>query len=295
MSKHRHVNSELNHKSDVAFPSTDTELFLEKEAAELYTREMLCKFQKQVKEACFHLAIKDMTGVEVKKLVVYDPKVAKNFEVVHTLESNKVECSCKLFERIGLLCRHLILALKQDVQKIPRHILLNRWMKNAEKNASRVFTTTSDDKETFDMIVNDIWFNFNSCVGLAGDDKEALDFVKTDIKDIKHNLRDWKFKDKKIALIGTKKSVIEKLIGTKIPDTITVQPPNECRNKGCGTKRIKSAAEKASMFAGKARRSCSYYNAESFHDRRNCPVLNTEAGLKKIKVKKSNILDQEKG
>ncbi|KAK1355403.1 hypothetical protein POM88_048659 [Heracleum sosnowskyi] len=46
MSKQRHVNSELNHKSDVAFPSTDTELFLEKKAAELYTREMFYKFQK---------------------------------------------------------------------------------------------------------------------------------------------------------------------------------------------------------------------------------------------------------
>ncbi|KAK1378595.1 hypothetical protein POM88_025339 [Heracleum sosnowskyi] len=294
MSKQHHVNSELNHKSDVAFPSTDTELFLEKEAAELYTREMFYKFQKRVKEACYHLAIKNISGVEVKKLVVYDPKAAKNFEVVHTLESNKVECSCKLFERFGLPCRHLILTLNQvPVQKIPRHLLLNRWMKNAEKNASRVFTITSDDKETFDMIVNDIWFDFNSCVGLAGDDKEALDFVKTGIKDINHNLRDWKFKGKQIAL--TKKSVVEKLIGTEIPDTITVQPPNECRNKGCGTKRIKSAAEKASMLAGKGIRSCSYYNAKSFHDRRNCPVLNAKAGLKKTKVKKSNILDQEKG
>ncbi|KAK1356999.1 hypothetical protein POM88_050255 [Heracleum sosnowskyi] len=204
MNKQRHVNSELNHKSDVAFPSTDIELILEKEAAE--------------------------SGFEVKKLVVYDPKYVKNFEVVHTLESNKVECFCELLERIGLSCTHLILALKQVLmQKIPRHLLLNRWMKNAEKNASRVFITKYDDKETFDMIVNDIWFDFNSCNGLAGDDKEALDFVNIDIKDIKHNLRDWKFKGNQINL--TKKSVVEKLIGTEIPDRIIVQPPNEFRNK----------------------------------------------------------------
>ncbi|KAK1356997.1 hypothetical protein POM88_050253 [Heracleum sosnowskyi] len=266
MNKQHHVNSELNHKSDVVFPSTDIELILEKEAAELYTREMFYKFQKQVKETCYHLAIKDRSGFEVKKLVVYDPKSVKNFEVVHTLESKK---------------------------KIPRHLLLNRWMKNAEKNASRVFTTKYDDKETFDMIVNDILFDFNSCIGLAGDDKEALDFVKIDIKDTKHNLQDWKFKSNQINL--TKKSVVEKLIGTEIPDRIIVQPPNEFRNKHFGTKRIRSAAEKATLLDEKARRNCSYCNEESFHDRRNCLVLNKEAGLKKTKVKKSNILDQQKG
>ncbi|KAK1356998.1 hypothetical protein POM88_050254 [Heracleum sosnowskyi] len=241
---------------------------------------MFCKFQKQVKETCYHLAIKDRSGFEVKKLVVYDPKSAKNFEVVHTLESNKVECFCELLEIIGLPCRHLILALKQVlVQKIPRHLLLNRWMKNAEKIASRVFTTKYDDKETFDMIVNDIWFDFYSCNGLAVDDKEALDFVKIDIKDIKHNLRDWKFKGKQIDL--TKKSVVEKLIGTEIPDRITLQPPNEFRNKRFGTKRIRSAAEKATLLDVKAKINCSYCNVEAFHDRRNCIVLNKEAGLKK--------------
>nr|XP_017245299.1 PREDICTED: protein FAR1-RELATED SEQUENCE 5-like [Daucus carota subsp. sativus] len=54
MDKQRNINSDLNHKSNVAFPSTDTELFLEKDAAELYTREIFYKFQKQVRDACFH-------------------------------------------------------------------------------------------------------------------------------------------------------------------------------------------------------------------------------------------------
>ncbi|XP_063946968.1 protein FAR1-RELATED SEQUENCE 5-like [Daucus carota subsp. sativus] len=272
MDKQRNINSDLNHKSNVAFPSTDTELFLEKDAAELYTREIFYKFQKQVRDACFHLVIKDMSGVEVKKFVLHDLKAAKEFQVLHILENHKLECSCRMFERIGLPCSHLILALKQvPVHKLPRHLVLNRWMKNAEKNATRfVSSTSSDDKEKFSVIVNDIWFDFNSCMGLAGDNKEALDLIQSCLKDVKQKLRGWKFEGK--LVVGNKKDVVEKFIGSEIPVNIEVKPPNQCRNKGCVTKRIKSAAEKSTILSGKLKRICRYCKTEVYHDFRNCPV-----------------------
>nr|XP_017228897.1 PREDICTED: protein FAR1-RELATED SEQUENCE 5-like [Daucus carota subsp. sativus] len=294
MDKQRNINSDLNHKSNVAFPSTDTELFLEKDAAELYTREIFYKFQKQVRDACFHLVIKDMSGVEVKKFVLHDLKAAKEFQVLHILENHKLECSCRMFERIGLPCSHLILALKQvPVHKLPRHLVLNRWMKNAEKNATRfVSSTSSDDKEKFSVIVNDIWFDFNSCMGLAGDNKEALDLIQSCLKDVKQKLRGWKFEGK--LVVGNKKDVVEKFIGSEIPVNIEVKPPNQCRNKGCGTKRIKSAAEKSTILSGKLKRICRYCKTEVYHDFRNCPVRKMQnldensAGKKKQKQSTDN-------
>nr|XP_017225081.1 PREDICTED: protein FAR1-RELATED SEQUENCE 5-like [Daucus carota subsp. sativus] len=338
MDKQCNINSDLNHKSNVAFPSTDTELFLEKDAAELYTREIFYKFQKQVRDSCFYLVIKDMSGVEVKKFILHDLKAAKEFQmenegdyqeeleaptetvasnprkrkpmesrsnqqqpgnehhqlVLYILDNHKLECSCRMFERIGLPRSHLILALKQvPVHNLPRHLVLNGCMKNAEKNATRfVSSTSNDDKEKFSVIVNDIWFDFNSCMGLGGDNKEALDLIQSCLKDVKQKLRGWIFEGK--LVVGNKKDVVEKFIGSEIPVNIQVQPPNQCRNKGCGTKRINSAAEKSTILSGKLKRICRYCKTEVYHDFRNCPIRKMQnldensAGKKKQKQSTDN-------
>lgn len=193
-------------------------------------------------------------------------------QVKHTLASNHVECSCKLFERVGYLCRHTFFALKLgNVFKIPRQHVLNRWMKNAERRASSMSSIgVSKDCNRIEKLgekVNEIWFNFNACMGLVGNDDEDLDHVGNVLKELKHYLRERRGTN----VVSKNKSVVESLIGSDIPEDITVKPPNEARNKGCGRKRIKSAAEKSIIESEKTIRLCRACNELGTHDKRNCP------------------------
>lgn len=53
--------------------------------------------------------------------------------IVHyNISTNVAQSSCKQFESIGILCCHIILALKgASCNEIPRHYLLQRWTKTA--------------------------------------------------------------------------------------------------------------------------------------------------------------------
>ena len=55
-------------------------------------------------------------------------------QVKHYPADNRVDCSCKMFMKVGMLCSHAFYALNQaDVYVIPPQYLINRWLKNAEK------------------------------------------------------------------------------------------------------------------------------------------------------------------
>ncbi|XP_074271334.1 protein FAR1-RELATED SEQUENCE 5-like [Silene latifolia] len=59
-----------------------------------------------------------------------DRKKDKAYKV--DLSGNKFSCSCKMFERIGLLCKHVLWVLKdRGFHEIPREYLLDRWRKCA--------------------------------------------------------------------------------------------------------------------------------------------------------------------
>ena len=68
--------------------------------------------------------------------------------------------------------------------------------------------------------MNDIWFDFNSCMSLAGDNKESLDLIQSCLKDVKQKLRNWKFEGK--LVVGNKKDVVQKFIESEIPVNIEV-------------------------------------------------------------------------
>ncbi|XP_074305156.1 protein FAR-RED IMPAIRED RESPONSE 1-like [Silene latifolia] len=114
------------------YPKLTTPLLLEKQASEVYTIVIFYIFQVEVQAACYtcgHLPSPNATG-ENDNISIIDREKDKEHKV--DLSDNKFSCSCKMFERIGILCRHILWVLKdRGFDHIPKEYLALRWSKSA--------------------------------------------------------------------------------------------------------------------------------------------------------------------
>ena len=186
-------------------------------------------------------------------------------QVKHHIVDNQIECACKMFLKVGMLCSHVFYALQQaDVEANPPQYLLNRWLKNAEKiliaTDGQVSYNQNDRKN---MKITDIWYEFNSCLSLAGMDEDLTEQVYSTIKELKEKLA-----SKETNTKSSKKDFLSSVIGSQ-PSEVNVLPPKNSRNKGCG-KRMLSSIE-VSENDKKRQRLCKLCGLMCNHDSRNCP------------------------
>ncbi|XP_074314346.1 uncharacterized protein LOC141649559 [Silene latifolia] len=143
-----------------------------------------------------------------------------------------------MFERIGILCRHILWVLKdRGFDHIPKEYLALRWSKSATSHplslvVGKICTSDCVSIESRENNISELWSE-------SGKSKD-------------------------------KKAEIEMLLGSKIPTEVTVLPPEKCKNKGSG-KRITSNKEKAVLENAKPLRKCRACGEMSNHDSRNCP------------------------
>ena len=147
---------------------------------------------------------------------------------------------------------------------IPPQYLLNRWLKNAEKiliaTDGQVSYNQNDRKN---MKITDIWYEFNTCLSLAGMDEDLTEQVYSTIKELKEKLASTEMNTK-----SSKKDFLSSVIGSQ-PSEVNVLPPKNSRNKGCG-KRMLSSIE-VSENDKKRQRMCKLCGLMCNHDSRNCP------------------------
>ncbi|XP_074266629.1 protein FAR-RED IMPAIRED RESPONSE 1-like [Silene latifolia] len=182
-----------------------------------------------------------------------------------SLDEMKVNCTCKKFERHGILCRHALYVLKeQGLDNVPDQYLLSRWSKLAtcQPICNNVPHTLIEDCNSLDVRrhkIGTLWSEVFSCVTLAEQKPEYVDELSSILKG---------FKDKISAQTSTtecssssntgdrlrkKNRELEMLLGTKIPKEVVVLPPIHSKTKGSG-KRMMSQKEKATKEQEKAAR-----------------------------------------
>ncbi|XP_020266548.1 protein FAR1-RELATED SEQUENCE 5-like [Asparagus officinalis] len=277
MEKQRHTNARLNYEGTKTMPRMDTPLLLERDAAELYTRTMFYEVQKEIMSSCYDMSINSISEEDgVKIFSIKDKKRhGKIFEVKHAYLNNDVQCTCRLFEKIGIVCRHGFFALNQaDVTKIPRHLVVNRWTKGAGMRHSLQFKEISEQCNAIEVTnrkLNDIWYDFQSCVSLAGLDGERLDYLEGKLKELKHSLRESSWKSD----TQNKNDVMEFFVGSKIPAEVIVKPPIEGRNKGCGRRIVGDYEKSLTQRKKKVPRLCNMCKIIDFHDAQTCPLKKT--------------------
>ncbi|KAK6132674.1 hypothetical protein DH2020_033590 [Rehmannia glutinosa] len=162
-----------------------------------------------------------------------------------------------MFERSGLLCRHILLLLKGE-QEIPSKYLTRRWLKNASIHP---FSRNGDVYQfnggnTACVTLNKLWSDFHCCLGLAQSDTEKLSSLSRLLSEEKQKL--LLEQENERSVVG-KQAVIETYCGTTSGKDINILPPQQAKNKGSGSRvksRIQSQREKAIKASTKLKRRC---------------------------------------
>ncbi|XP_021772565.1 uncharacterized protein LOC110736607 [Chenopodium quinoa] len=179
-------------------------------------------------------------GLEVAK--VSEGNRARTFDVVFNPINFDTTCSCKLFYRLGIACRHLIWVWKaKRLETIPDQYMLHRWTTLALKKP--VFDLGGNLLEQCANIVdkkkllNDLWSEIHSCVSLAEGKDEDIQDLLINLQGIRKDLEAKRIARTNETTSGStnnKEQDLELLIGVSVPNEIIVKPPKISKNKGTG-------------------------------------------------------------
>ncbi|XP_074301037.1 protein FAR1-RELATED SEQUENCE 5-like [Silene latifolia] len=231
-------------------PKLSTPLLLEKKTSEFYTTTVFYQFQEELQVCVFYLwSFTEDNEDNNEHISIMDREKDKVYTV--DLSGNKFSCSCKMFERIGLLCKHVLWVLKdRGFDDIPTEYLLDRWSKYATC------------RPIFNVVGTTLLADYNEELG-----DELLELLRGFNEKLMISVKRGKSKNKKAE--------IEMLIGSKIPSEASVLPPEKCTNKGSG-RRITSNKEKEVQENAKPLRKCRACGEMTHHDSRNCPSRATQ-------------------
>ncbi|XP_074320733.1 protein FAR1-RELATED SEQUENCE 5-like [Silene latifolia] len=106
---------------------------VEMHASLVYTHPIFADFQKEVKHAICSMRV---GGLTTQGIVEYHDVRAglkhRNFRVEFFIQTNESKCACKLFERRGIVCGHILWVWNgRQVYKIPEPYVLARWTKKS--------------------------------------------------------------------------------------------------------------------------------------------------------------------
>ncbi|KAK9749692.1 hypothetical protein RND81_02G144000 [Saponaria officinalis] len=270
MDAQRWKNSKLTADSKNSSPVLATPLLLEKHASKFYTPSIFYEFQEELKESCFRCGLEKISKEEkTEKISVIDRARNNVYEVL--CSDMKFSCSCKRFERYGLLCRHVLWVLNsKGYEEIPGNYLLGRWGKSASYRpifnvANTTLLADCASLDTRQQQISELWSEVFTSVSLVEDDEGNAE----DLLLLLRNFNEKLLVSSRASKSMSKKSEIEILLGSKIPTQATVLPPKQSKDKGSGRRMI-SEKEKAVEQHSKPLRKCNACGQMANHDKRNC-------------------------
>lgn len=128
----RNSNAHLNFLDTSVLPNLDTTLALEKHAASVYSSRIFGAAKDEFLAACFECGILEMCSIgNIEKYKIVDD-LENVFNVAYNKDDETVVCGCKMFVRIGILCRHIFTVLKNEgITCIPDKYIVGRWKKSS--------------------------------------------------------------------------------------------------------------------------------------------------------------------
>ncbi|KAK6159630.1 hypothetical protein DH2020_006944 [Rehmannia glutinosa] len=274
MESQRHSSDKLNNQCQTSLPDCQTPLKIEKHASLVYTHAIFYEVSKEIKEACYHcsvIQINDNTN-EISYTIKEESGL---FQVTKCKIDASAKCSCKLFEQMRLLCRHIFVILK-DCDEIPAPYLAARWMKATSYNSLGKnghmyqfpggIEAAKNTKHPGRIFTTD---------GLAQGDIEKLSSLSRIISNEKAKL----LEEQHETTVPSKQSVMETYCGSTSQLHISVLPPKQAKNKGSGShlkSRLQSQREKAIKASTKLKRKCGTCGKVATHNSRTCPTRTFE-------------------
>lgn len=107
---------------------------MEKQAANLYTRKVFAKFQEELVETFVYTANRmEGDGITSTFRVAKFEDDSKAYIVTLNHSEVRANCSCRMFEYSGILCRHVLTVFTvSNVLTLPSHYIMKRWTRNAK-------------------------------------------------------------------------------------------------------------------------------------------------------------------
>lgn len=107
---------------------------MEKQAANLYTRKVFTKFQEELVETFVYTANRiEGDGITSTFRVAKFEDDSKAYIVTLNHSEMRANCSCRMFEYSGILCRHVLTVFTvSNVLTLPSHYIMKRWTRNAK-------------------------------------------------------------------------------------------------------------------------------------------------------------------
>ncbi|XP_074314322.1 protein FAR1-RELATED SEQUENCE 5-like [Silene latifolia] len=206
-------------------------------------------------------------GIEV--IGIADARTQKIYQVVYNSTTNDAECSSKLFNRKGIICRHIIWVYSgKQVHTLPDKYILMRWTKNAHKiPLYGLHGELMDDFDATDLRKLEmckLWSEFYATISV-------LKNVPTnEITNLVDTLKQFRVKLNPQSESITKEQELEMLLGCSSSTEVRILPPRQAKNKGSG-KRMISKKQQCIAKAEKPKRLCHNCKQMAHHDKRNCP------------------------
>ncbi|KAK4434956.1 protein FAR1-RELATED SEQUENCE 5, partial [Sesamum alatum] len=221
-----------------------------KHAVKIYTNTMYKEFEKDYLTGTGALSCKEIPfGDTVYEFELTNPesKTKRVYTVFLDINTLKVECSCKKYTWMGMLCSHALVALhRKNVHEIPQHYIHTRWTKNVRKHVYMLDEgelTRMDDKEARVMYTNRAMRLAYDLVTRSENCKEARNIILTAFADGSKLLNEFlkkKNSDSTLAMKG--KQVRDDFV--EVPEVRPILDPLRAKPKGTKNARIKNHFEK---------------------------------------------------
>ncbi|KAF7140968.1 hypothetical protein RHSIM_Rhsim06G0110600 [Rhododendron simsii] len=239
----RHNKLDLDHKDINEKPVLKTSWLMEKKMSELYTLHSFKIFQEEI----FQIGAYVLTILHedehrcVWKVHREEMEGSRGREVSVDKSSNRVSCSCQMFEFDRIPCWHLLAYLSlMQIRELPSIYILQRWTKTAK--AGRVFDDLGSHQK--EICGSSLFVRRQGLFQLASTviDDAILDEDGTEI--VREALLS---SQNKIAFVmGSRQAGSTSSI--QLPISFGIQhglkEPLKVRTNGCG-KRLKGGKEKA--------------------------------------------------
>uniref|UniRef100_A0A453I3L3 Protein FAR1-RELATED SEQUENCE n=1 Tax=Aegilops tauschii subsp. strangulata TaxID=200361 RepID=A0A453I3L3_AEGTS len=220
---------------------------MEKQGRDVFTYEVFEKFQKEIVAARDHCCIQGIAQDGTLKIVTLRGRSHRIREVQSDTKTMIAHCSCKLFETIGIPCRHIMQVLRAENQnELPSYYIMKRWKKRCKReNVYDEHGNLIEEKATDSLNeatrkkISVVRNKLEDLIQKAKHSDEGMDFLTSSVLNIEAPL------DEMVPTSGvkhTRQDENEAFIGCNIPTEIDIHPPTDVRTVG-RCKRIKRGKE----------------------------------------------------
>ncbi|XP_019170976.1 PREDICTED: protein FAR1-RELATED SEQUENCE 9-like [Ipomoea nil] len=112
--KQQNKHLELSATCNGQTPPLKTLMRIEREEASVYTLTVFYDVQKEICEGCFACRVRTYKEGEGVKTYMVEDGTKERYTIIVEDGSNNTSCTCRLYTRIGLLCRHVFVVLKDE-------------------------------------------------------------------------------------------------------------------------------------------------------------------------------------